>query len=80
MNTEIYKLWSYILKSAERHASLKIGLMLLADVMIYQLGKSAGEAFYYILHWCVKRDGMWLCPSFSNAIQIIADKYCCELQ
>ncbi|WP_270768796.1 hypothetical protein [Segatella buccae] len=50
MNTEIYKLWSYILKSAERHASLKISLMLLAGVMIYQLGKSAGEAFYYILH------------------------------
>ena len=50
MNTEIYKLWSCILKSAERHASLKIGLMLLAGVMIYQLGKSAGEALYYILH------------------------------
>lgn len=50
MNTEIYKLWSYTLKSAERHASLKTGLILLAGGMIYQLGKSAGEAFYYILH------------------------------
>ena len=50
MNTEIYQLWSYILKSAELNASVKIVLMILADVMIYQLGKSAGEAFYYILH------------------------------
>jgi len=50
MERELRKWWMYILKTAEQHAFMKIGLASAACFVIFQFGKDVGEAFYYILH------------------------------